>query len=596
MRRAVATYGRETDARVVVTDGTGLLLADSQRPHPARIGFATPGRPEIGAALAGRSVRLIRHSADLGGSLLVVAYPVLDRGRVIGAVRLSQPIAAVDSRVRRSWLAIGAVAAAVALVGMGVAWLLASSLAQPIHALGVTAGRLGKGDLEARAPEAGPRDVADVARAMNRMADELVGLIEAQREFVGNASHQLRTPLTGLRLRLEAIAAGPPPNADARAGLQEVDRLAGLVADLLVLARAGVPPQAEAFCDLRQQARAAADRWRPVAAEHGQTLALEEPPEAVAVVADAIGRGDRARQPDRERDRLQPPRRRGHGRRLRGRRRARARRGPRHRPRRGGAGVRPLLPRQRRRDGAGRHGPGPRHRPRPRRPLGRRRRARAGRARHLHRRALRTRPAGHRHCQLLTLTEPAHGRRRAYRESMRARLTPVLLVIAALALPAAMAAAVFYASDEAIGDSPGVLTPQFGGTTQQVTPQPATTAPKHHRRRHRRHHDSGSGGATGATTGTTTGADSHGGGTTSGGSGGGSGSGSDGGSGGGSGGSDGGSGSAAPAAARAAGQTAAGTAPAAGRTAAATADRRHCQALNHPVPRHSPALTRRLLR
>jgi len=287
VRRAVATYGRETDARVVVTDGTGLLLADSQRPHPARIGFSTAGRPEIGAALAGRSVRLIRHSADLGGSLLVVAYPVLDRGRVVGAVRLSQPIAAVDSRVHRSWLAIGAVAAAVALVGMGVAWLLASSLAQPIHALGATAGRLGKGDLEARAPEAGPRDVADVARAMNRMADELVGLIEAQREFVGNASHQLRTPLTGLRLRLEAIAAGPPENADARAGLQEVDRLAGLVADLLVLARAGVPPQAEAFCDLRQQARAAADRWRPVAAEHGQTLALDEPPEAVAVVADA---------------------------------------------------------------------------------------------------------------------------------------------------------------------------------------------------------------------------------------------------------------------------------------------------------------------
>jgi signal transduction histidine kinase len=287
VRRAVARYGAETDARVVVTDGRGLLLADSQRAHPARVGFATAGRPEIAAALAGRSVRLIRHSADLGGSLLVVAYPVLDRSRVVGAVRLSQPIAAVDSRVRRSWLAIGAVAAAVTIVGMGVAWLLASSLAKPIHALGATAGRLGRGDLEARAPEAGPRDVADVARAMNRMADELVGLIEAQREFVGNASHQLRTPLTGLRLRLEAIAAGPPPNADAQAALQEVDRLAGLVADLLVLARAGVPPQAEAFCDLRQQARAAFDRWRPVAAERGGTLRLAEPPDPVVVAGDA---------------------------------------------------------------------------------------------------------------------------------------------------------------------------------------------------------------------------------------------------------------------------------------------------------------------
>jgi signal transduction histidine kinase len=125
-----------------------------------------------------------------------------------------------------------------------------------------------------------------VARALNKMADELVGLIEAQREFVANASHQLRTPLTGLRLRLESLATGPD-GADARAGLREVDRLSELVSDLLVLARAGVPPPAAATCDLRQEARAAADRWRPVAAEHGGTLTLDEPGAPVAIAADA---------------------------------------------------------------------------------------------------------------------------------------------------------------------------------------------------------------------------------------------------------------------------------------------------------------------
>jgi signal transduction histidine kinase len=287
VRKAVSVYGRETDARVVVTNAQGRLLADSSQPRPAAVDFATPGRPEISAALTGRSVRLIRKSADLGGNLLVVAYPVLDRGRIVGAVRLSQPVAAVDSRVHRSWIAIAAVAAAVAAVGMGVAWLLASSLARPIHALGATAGRLGRGDLDARAPEEGPRDVADVARALNRMADELAGVIESQREFVGNASHQLRTPLTGLRLRLEAIAAGPPANPDARAGLQEVDRLAELVGDLLVLARAGVPPHSAAESDLHGQARAAADRWRPVADGHGVTLTVSAPEGPVNVAADA---------------------------------------------------------------------------------------------------------------------------------------------------------------------------------------------------------------------------------------------------------------------------------------------------------------------
>jgi two-component system, OmpR family, sensor kinase len=286
VRRAVARYGRETDARVVVTNGHGVLLADSTRPRPARVGFATAGRPEISTALAGSGIRLIRHSTDLGGDLLVVAYPVLDQGKIVGAVRLSQPIAAVDDRVRRSWFAIAGVAAAVGLVGLAVAWLLASSLARPIHAVGTTAERLGRGDLDARAPETGPADVAGVARALNRMADQLVGLIVAQREFVANASHQLRTPLTGLRLRLESLATGPG-GTDARAGLREVDRLSELVADLLVLARAGVPPRAAATCDLRQEARAAADRWRPVAAEHNGTLTLAEPPGPVAIAADA---------------------------------------------------------------------------------------------------------------------------------------------------------------------------------------------------------------------------------------------------------------------------------------------------------------------
>jgi signal transduction histidine kinase len=113
-----------------------------------------------------------------------------------------------------------------------------------------------------------------------------VGLLAAQREFVANASHQLRTPLTGLRLRLEALAAGPA-STDAQAGLREVDRLSELVADLLVLARAGVPPRAAATCDLRQEARAAADRWRPVAAERSGTLTLAEPPGPMAIAADA---------------------------------------------------------------------------------------------------------------------------------------------------------------------------------------------------------------------------------------------------------------------------------------------------------------------
>ena len=290
LRRIVTAYGGQTDARVIVTDGSpqAFLLADSddRDAHPPRVAYNTPGRPEIAAALAGRSVRLVRHSVDLGGDLLVVAYPVLNRGQVVGTVRLSQPMAAVDARVRRSWEAIAAVAAVVAIVGLAVAWALATSLAQPLRSLAGTAGRLGQGDLSARAEATGPPDVVAVAVELNRMAAELTALLDAQREFVANASHQMRTPLTGLRLRLEALAAGPPPDPEAELALREVDRMSDLVADLLVLARAGVPPRSVSSSDLAEQARAAADRWRPVAEDREQTFALEAPGAPVVVGAD----------------------------------------------------------------------------------------------------------------------------------------------------------------------------------------------------------------------------------------------------------------------------------------------------------------------
>ena len=291
LRTAVATDGGQTDARVIVTDGSdqAFLLADSddKGARPPRVAYNTAGRPEIQAALDGKSVRFIRHSVDLGGDLLVVASPVLKDGRVVGTVRLSQPMAAVDARVRRSWEAIAAVAAVVAIVGLAVAWGLATSLARPLHSLAGTAERLGRGELSARAEATGPPDVAAVAVELNRMAAELTALLDAQREFVANASHQMRTPLTGLRLRLEALAAGPPPDPEAELALREVDRMSDLVADLLVLARAGVPPRSVASSDLAEQARAAADRWRPVAEDREQAFAFDAPPAPVVVGADS---------------------------------------------------------------------------------------------------------------------------------------------------------------------------------------------------------------------------------------------------------------------------------------------------------------------
>jgi signal transduction histidine kinase len=217
-------------------------------------------------------VRLVRVSDELGGRYLFMAVPVVRGDDVVGVVRVSQPTAEIDSRVRRSWLAFALVSLLILLVGSLVAWTLGTSLARPLRALAVSATRLGRGDLATRAPVDGPPEVRAVASALNRMAAELDALLASQRDFVANASHQLRTPLTGVRLRLEGLAADPAQRAEAEAALREVDRLGRLIDDLLRLARASSPEPTGGPVDLTEQVREAGTRWSARAAERGQRI------------------------------------------------------------------------------------------------------------------------------------------------------------------------------------------------------------------------------------------------------------------------------------------------------------------------------------
>jgi signal transduction histidine kinase len=262
-----------SDARIVVVDGLGRVLADTSGEAALGEEYATDQRPEFGVALGGRIDRRVRFSDTLGRDLLIVTAPVIHQQSPIGAVRTTASLSEVNARVMRTWIGLALIGVGVIAVGLALAWTLATSLVRPVQRLEGAAERLGSGDLESRAIPEGPEEVATLARSFNRMAGTLSSNIRAQRDFLANASHQLRTPLTGLKLRLEAIEQdGGFAGDQAKKAEAEVDRLSALVDDLLELARASSVEGTAERVDLSELARSAVDRWAGPAESAGKRI------------------------------------------------------------------------------------------------------------------------------------------------------------------------------------------------------------------------------------------------------------------------------------------------------------------------------------
>ena len=274
LQRVASDYGHATAGRVVIVDRAGNLQADSD--GSAEQSFSS--RSEVAAALAGREALGFRHSTTLGMDLLYVAVPVNSGGRIRGAVRITYPSSFVAARVRRNWLVLLAIGLAALVVVALVSIRLARSVTTPVSALVAGAARLGNGDLTTRVRwESGPPEVRILTWAFNATAEKLESLVRAQTEFVADASHQLRTPLAALRLRLENLEAEVSGAAreDAGAALGEVHRLSRLVDGLLMLARAELRPGAPEAVDVSQVLAERRASWLPLAEEQDVRLALE---------------------------------------------------------------------------------------------------------------------------------------------------------------------------------------------------------------------------------------------------------------------------------------------------------------------------------
>jgi signal transduction histidine kinase len=170
-------------------------------PDGTVLGAAAPVTPAVRLARSGRSLTA---AAD-GGRQVLVAVQGGPGGTVV--IRAFVSTGQLWAGVWQTWLILGLLGLALLALSLLVAHRMARAIIAPIDRLVRTAHRLADGDLDARVSPAGPPEVRDVAGGLNLLADRIGQLLAAEREDVADLSHQLRTPLTALRLSVEAISA-----------------------------------------------------------------------------------------------------------------------------------------------------------------------------------------------------------------------------------------------------------------------------------------------------------------------------------------------------------------------------------------------------
>jgi signal transduction histidine kinase len=200
-----------------------------------------------------------------------------DKGPVVGAVRIKYSTNEMTGRLWQIWGFRAVLAVLVLGVAAVIGVVVARRLTRPLRQLNDMASKFSDGDLTARSPVTGPTETQTLARTLNQGAERLDTLIASQRIFVADASHQLRTPLTALRLSLDNIADGVDDEfvrEDVEQATAEVVRMSRLVNGLLVLARAEAKVAAAEPLPLMDIVRERLAVWRPAADERGVTIAL----------------------------------------------------------------------------------------------------------------------------------------------------------------------------------------------------------------------------------------------------------------------------------------------------------------------------------
>jgi signal transduction histidine kinase len=252
-------------------------------PGPARLRVA-PG--QVAAALSGRTVQLWKDEPQGG---LLVLRPAYAGTQIVGATAVQRATDPLNEHIVSLWVGLGLTGLVAILLATTLSIWLARWVGLPLRRLDAAADRLGAGELSVRASTVmGPPETRHLARTFNDMAGRLESLIGSHRTLVADISHQLRTPLAALRLRLELLhddVDGTAAAGELEGALGEISRLSRLVDGLLAVARAEHTRPEPVTVDLRQLVRERVAIWSPLAQERQIQLLTSSGDAIVAATA-----------------------------------------------------------------------------------------------------------------------------------------------------------------------------------------------------------------------------------------------------------------------------------------------------------------------
>jgi signal transduction histidine kinase len=226
---------------------------------------------------ANRADQPVAPKTQTTGSWVIAAMPVYQRGKgpLVGTVILAKSTESLDNEIRALWIILGSIAAAAMIAAALLAFGLARWVSRPLKSLDTAARRLADGDLAIRAKVAsGPPELRRLGATFNTMAGRLEALVHGNRAVIADVSHQLRTPLAALRLRLDLLATDTDPDTghELAGALDELARLSRLVDGLLTVARAENVVPVPVAVDITEVVSERVVAWHPVADDRSIVL------------------------------------------------------------------------------------------------------------------------------------------------------------------------------------------------------------------------------------------------------------------------------------------------------------------------------------